>query len=106
SASWDGERPEKVMLVKTELTPIFETPSVSADLVDSETGESLRVSMRKLAGLDSSDDGGKELASLVNSYSAWIQGLDELDERKTYYGKSLPVPDDLKETSRLLKARC
>lgn len=33
--------------------------------------------MRKLAGLDASDDGQNELNDLVHAYTAWIESLEQ-----------------------------
>lgn len=99
AADWPGERPGTVGEIFTDCMPTFETPGTSADLMDMN-GELIRVSMRKLAGLDSKDDGSDELAHLLRAYRDWIQGLENMDERR------LPVPEDLQGTARLLIERC
>ncbi len=99
AADWPGERPDNVGEIATDCMPTFETPGTSADLID-VNGDPIRVSMRKLSGLDSLDDGSDELARLVRAYRKWIQGLEALDARR------LPVPEDLRGTARVLIGRC
>jgi hypothetical protein len=99
AADWPGERPDTVGEIATDCMPTFETPGTSADLMH-VNGDPIRVSMRKLAGLDPQDDGGDELARLLRAYRDWIHGLDDLDARR------LPVPEDLRGTATLLTERC
>ena len=99
AANWHGEQPKEVSEIWSDTLPIFETASTSADLVD-ENGVSLKVSMRKLAGLDSSDDGYQELHKLVEAYENWIE---RLKERLEVRGS---VPDRLTATARVLVDRC
>lgn len=105
AADWEGERPESVSKIWTEAFPLYETPSTSADLTD-KSGKPLRVSMRKLAGLDDSDRGDGEIASLVEAYRDWIEGLKDLENRVTYDGRNIPISDDLTDTAGLLIERC
>jgi len=105
AANWPGERPLGVSEVFTETLPTFETPTTSADLYDTD-GSPLRVSMRKLAGLDLGDDGKEELQMLISAYKRWIGGLENLDDRKLPDGTCIPVPEDLKETAQVLIRRC
>ncbi len=72
ATNWPEETPSMVGEVWTELLPTFETPSTSADLSDAD-GNPLRVSMRKLAGLDEGDDGKAEIENLVAAYRSWIE---------------------------------
>jgi len=99
AAEWDGERPSIASEVWTECMPVFETPSISADLKGRD-GELVRVSMRKLARLDPADDGSAEIARLVEAYEQWIGELDDLGNRIP------PVPENLEDTARVLMARC
>jgi len=105
AANWPGERPPRVSEVFTESLPTFETPSTSADLYD-RNGAPLRVSMRKLAGLDSEDNGKEELRALILAYRRWIKDLENLNDRSLPDGTCIPVPDDLKDTAQVLIGRC
>ena len=105
AAGWEGERPGSVCKVWTESVPVYETPSTSADLTD-KSGVPLRVSMRKLAGLDSGDKGNDEITHLVDAYKEWIEGLKDLKNRITYDGRKVPISDDLTDTASLLIDRC
>ncbi len=99
AADWTGERPDNVAEIWTDCMPTFETPGTSADLKDAE-GEPIRVSMRKLAGLDPQDDGTDEVARLLQAYSDWMKGLEDLDSRTP------PVPKELRGTAQILIERC
>jgi hypothetical protein len=106
AANWTGERPTFVSEVFSETLPTFETPTTSADLFDAN-GTPLRVSMRKLAGLDPEDNGNNELQALLQAYREWIESLDANQEGRTLTdGTVIPVPDDLKATARVLIERC
>jgi hypothetical protein len=75
---WIEGRPERVACVWSDVLPVFETPSTSADLVVVESDgsrRSLRISMRLLAGLAEGQDGLDEADRLVEEYLAWIDGL-------------------------------
>ena len=103
AADWHGQSPAAVAEVWTDVMPAFETPSTSADLfVEDEKGERqlLRVSMRKLAGLDSSDDGSSEISQLVEAYRNWINAL------KSSRVDVPAVSADMSETSAGLIKRC
>lgn len=99
AASWPDGRPPSVESVWTDCLPTFQTPSVSADLVD-ENGNPLRVSMRKLAGLDSNDDGRAEIRSLIDAYRRWIDKLEHIDRHEP------AIPPELGGTARILIDRC
>lgn len=99
ASNWSGNRPERVAELWTECLPIYETPGISADITDKE-GKPLRVSMRKLAGLDPNDNGGAELTKLLDAYKNWIGELKDLDHRKP------PIRADLKGTANILIGRC
>jgi len=105
SADWKDGRPIKVSEIWTNCLPSYEMPATSADLFTSD-GDQIRVSMRKLAGLDQEDDGSGEIEMLVTAYSDWIENLKNLDERKELDGKEMPIPEDLKDTARVLIKRC
>lgn len=99
AGSWTDDRPARVKEVWTETMPTFQTPGTSADLRD-KNNKPITVSMRKLAGLDSEDDGSGEIFQLVTAYRDWINDLTYLQNQEH------PVPDDLKDTSEVLISRC
>lgn len=99
AADWHGEKPDLVSEIWSESLPIFETASTSADLIDKE-GRPLKVSMRKLAGLDADDDGYQELHSLIDAYANWVDGL------RTKLGAGTSIPGKLTATAELLIQRC
>jgi hypothetical protein len=103
AADWAAQSPSMVSEVWTDVMPAFETPSTSADLfVRREDGskQPLRVSMRKLGGLDLADDGSAEIEALVQAYKNWINDLK--NERTGVPG----VPTDMAETANGLVRRC
>jgi hypothetical protein len=111
-ADWESARSlegpaSRVSYVQTDCLPEFETQAMSADIKDAD-GSDLRVSMRKLAGLDPDDDGFGDLERLTKSYSDWLQGLQNLDDIKAVIDgvPRPPIPGDLKETARELLSRC
>ncbi len=106
AAHWESEAVSGVNKVSTEVFPEYETPSISADLFDIKTGKSLKISMRKLAGLDPDDDGKSELDNLINSYKDWIESLKDLDNRKAPNGDPIPINGDQVDTARLMIDRC
>lgn len=78
-ADWTHGRPQRVNAVWSDVLPVFETPSTSADLSiknDDGTKSSLRVSMRKLAGLVPGDDGLADADTLIAEYRRWISSLE------------------------------
>jgi len=78
AADWAGQSPERVSEVWTDVLPAYETPSTSADLFTlNEDGSKtpIKVSMRKIAGLDRTDDGAAEIDALVQAYRSWINTL-------------------------------
>jgi len=80
SADWDGEPLAGTHRVWSDVVPVYETPSITADLsLSDEAGNvrQLRVSMRKLAGLDLQDDGMGELEQLIEAYARWIDSLEQ-----------------------------
>lgn len=105
SAEWVEGRPSLVSQIWTDCLPRYETPATSADLFTSE-GKPIRVSMRKLSGLDATDDGKEEIELLISSYSDWIRDLKDLDGRKDLDGSNVPVTEDLKETAKILIHKC
>lgn len=103
AVDWKGQTPEKVSEVWTDVLPTYETSTTSADLfVINENGvkQPLKVSMRKLAGLDPFDDGFQELELLVDEYSKWISSLKK--DRKDIP----PVQEHLKQTASELINKC
>ena len=103
AADWSGQSPSMVSEVWTDVMPAYETPSTSADLfVQNEDGSKtpVKVSMRKLAGLDPSDDGSSEIDVLVSAYRTWIDLL------KTRRAEVPPIPEDMKKTASGLIRRC
>lgn len=103
AADWAGQSPSMVSEVWTDVMPAFETPTTSADLfVKNEDGskQPIKVSMRKLAGLDPEDDGTAEIDALVRAYKSWINELKK--ERK-----GVPsISGDMTETAEGLIKRC
>ena len=77
AADWDGVSPDAVSEVWSDVMPSYEIPTISPDLyLKSENGPVLfRSSMRKLGGLDSTDDGFKEIDQLISLYQNWIEDL-------------------------------
>jgi hypothetical protein len=103
AADWASQSPVSVPEVWTDVLPAFETPSTSADLfAENENGirEPIRVSMRKLAELDPTDDGSGEIEALVRAYRNWI---DSLQAERT----SAPaLSADMANTANGLIKRC
>lgn len=103
AADWAGQYPSMVSEVWTDVMPAFETPSTSADLfINSEHGgkKPLKVSMRKIAGLDPADDGAAEIEALVRAYESWIDSL------KTDRPGIPGVPAGMDDTASGLISRC
>lgn len=103
AADWKGQSPSAVAEVWSDVMPAFETPSTSADLfIEDKNGKKqpLKVSMRKLAGLDQSDDGGNEITLLVEAYREWI------NELKTNRVSVPEISADMSETADGLIKRC
>ncbi|MBB6022164.1 hypothetical protein HNR77_003260 [Paenibacillus sp. JGP012] len=72
SADWDMTG-DKVESVRTEFLPSYETKSMTPAIKRGD-GSDIEVSMRTLAGLDSSSDHGfNELEEIVNLYRKWIE---------------------------------
>jgi hypothetical protein len=103
AADWAGQSPSTVSEVWSDVMPAFETPTTSADLfIHDKDGskQPIRVSMRKLAGLDSEDNGSSEIDTLVLAYKNWINELKK--DRK-----GVPsISADMKETAEGLIKRC
>lgn len=103
AADWKGMPLEGTGVIWSDVLPAFETPSTTAELEIAQPDGSikkLRVSMRKLAGLDPEDDGFQELHELVEAYARWIDGRER--ERMSVP----PVPAALEPTARELIGRC
>lgn len=103
AADWAGQSPVTVSEVWTDVLPAFETPSTSADLfVQNEDGskQPVRVSMRKIGGLDPTDDGSAEIEALVLAYKNWIDTL------KTERTEIPGIPSEMTETAAGLIKRC
>jgi hypothetical protein len=101
AADWSPPVDGLVSSIWSDSLPAYETPSTTAELEFTDADGSLaklKISMRKLAGLDPKDSGEEEVALLVSEYERWIQKLrtDELPE----------VDDMLAETSEALILRC
>jgi hypothetical protein len=101
SADWSSPSDGLVSSVWSDVLPAYETPATTAELEFSdEDGNSskLKVSMRKLAGLDPDDSGKEEIDLLVSEYESWIRKLrsDELPL----------VDDDWTDTGEGLIRRC
>jgi hypothetical protein len=92
AADWDAVSPECVSQVWTDVMPTYEIPTISPDLyIKTESGPVLfRSSMRKLGGLDSSDNGFGEVHQLIALYKDWIEGLkNRLSNNEKSIDKSL-----------------
>lgn len=103
AADWRGSPLQGTNEIWSDVLPAHETPSTTAELEVNEPDGStrkIRVSMRKLAGLDASDDGRHELNDLVDAYAAWIDSLEQ--DRLAIP----PVPEALKSTAKTLIERC
>lgn len=103
AADWSGSPLDGTGAIWTDVLPTHETPSTTADLEIKEPDGStrkIRSSMRKLAGLDKTDDGRQELNELVEAYKQWIDRLET--ERPNVQ----PVPPELKATAESLIERC
>jgi len=103
AADWHGNVPEMVSEVWTDVLPAFETPSTSADLFITDSDgvkQTIRVSMRKLAGLDAADNGEFELNKLVGAYASWISSLR--GEREGIGA----IPEIMMGTAKALISRC
>lgn len=103
AADWAGQSPSMVSEVWTDVLPAFETPSTSADLFalnDDGSKKPIKVSMRKIAGLDPVDDGSSEIEALVQAYKSWIDALKK---------ERADVPDvstEMADTAAGLIRRC
>lgn len=78
SVDWADGRPKRVGQIWSDVLPVFETPTTSADLyLTGSDGQRapLRVSMRLLAGLDIKDDGFEDIEKLIEEHRKWIQSL-------------------------------
>lgn len=103
AADWAGQSPTMVSEVWTDVLPAYETPTTSADLfVQNADGSkrAIKVSMRKIAGLDLADDGTAEIESLVLAYKNWISEL------KAGRSEIANISVDLTDTAAGLVRRC
>lgn len=78
AADWSQPVGGFVSGIWSDVMPVYETPPTTAELeFTDESGnlQKLRVSMRKLAGLDSKDSGWEEMFLLISEYERWIQRL-------------------------------
>lgn len=99
----DWPKPENgtVKSIWSDVLPVFETPSITAELefrnAEGEL-EKLQVSMRKLAGLDQHDTGWQEVNILLSEYECWIRKLRTHELSK--------LVDNQAETAKALIQRC
>lgn len=103
AADWAGQSPAMVSEIWTDVLPAYETPTTSADLfVKNADGSkrAIKVSMRKIAGLDPADDGSAEIESLILAYKNWIHEL------KTDRSETTDISANLTETAAGLVKRC
>lgn len=78
AADWSSPVAGLVSSIWSDVLPVYETPSTTAELeFTDENGhlEKLNISMRKLAGLDPTDSGRGEVSLLVSEYDRWIKNL-------------------------------
>lgn len=99
TANWDNSSDLKTSSVWTDSLPSYETTNLTADIYDKK-GKLLKVSMRKLAGLDEKDDGDSEIENLINLYEDWINNLEKFDKRK------ISLPENLHDTANSLIYKC
>lgn len=73
AADWNGINADKncAETVSAECFPVCEVPSITPDIRRAD-GSSLEISMAKLAGLVSNEDGLDDLAVLIDEYENWI----------------------------------
>lgn len=102
AADWHGSPQGGTSEVWSDVLPAYETAPTTADLQTVINGElkRIRVSMRKLAGLDATDSGMGELEELVAAYEKWI---NELEGSRPGVP---PVPAGQQDTADHLIARC
>lgn len=74
AADWDEEvgENEKVERLIAAHFPIFEVPNITSEIRRAD-GTPLKISMAKLAGLISKNDGMQDLAAMIDEYKNWIQ---------------------------------
>lgn len=99
-ADWIDGRPDRVSSVWSDVLPVFETPSTSAELVviDAKgSRRSLRASMRLLAGLSKNNDGLEDVDQLLTEYRKWIDNLTST---------VLAIPAKNRPTATALIERC
>ena len=103
AADWDGVSPTAVSQVWTDVMPTYEIPTISPDLfVKTERGSTLfRSSMRKLGGLDTSDDGFGEVDQLIALYQDWINDL-----KINLVKRDQDIDKNLYPTANYLLQRC
>ncbi len=89
AADWRSDRSSVKAVIATSF-PGFEVGSMTPDLRD-DVGEPLTVPMGELAGLVTSPDQFAQLDRVVESYGAWIRGLEleaaSLDETERVQAK-------------------
>ena len=103
AADWDGDKPELVSQVWSDVMPTYEIPTISPDLYIKGGDRPIlfRSSMRKLGGLDSSDNGFREIDQLISLYENWIKGL-----KKVTLIKNEDIGEVLHPTANFLLERC
>ncbi len=97
AADWSPPVGGFVSAIWSDVMPVYETPPTTAELEftdKSGTLLKLRVSMRKLGGLDPEDSGWGEISLLISEYERWIQGqrsdeLPSLDASVSATGSAL-----------------
>jgi hypothetical protein len=103
AADWDEVSPKYVSQVWTDVMPTYEIPTISPDLfIETNQGSTLfRSSMRKLGGLDASDDGFGEVNQLISLYQDWIESL-----KLNLVKQDQDIDKDLYPTANYLLQRC
>lgn len=97
AADWSSPVDGLVRSIWSDVVPVHETPSTTAEFEINEADgglTKLNISMRKLAGLDQADSGWEEISILLAEYERWIENLrtrelDELDGTLVATGESL-----------------
>jgi len=98
AASWKFKAVGRVDYVSSDFLPEYNQPMTSPEIRWKD--EEIRISMRKLAGLDDTDDGRDELELLIKCYGDWIKKL------KDYKNRPVRIAEELYDTAEDLIEKC
>ena len=76
AADWDSPADGAVSVVRAESLPMYQTPSITADIRRSD-GNTLTVPMAPLAGLIAGNDGHRDLQAVIDGYAEWIRSQED-----------------------------